>query len=116
MVLVVEDDDLVRMAAVDMIETLGFTALQAMDATEALSVLNGAERVDVLFTDIGLPGMRGPELAAKALETASRPESDLRQRLWRNGRGASDRRAAVHLGKPLSTQPAGRRCWASAEG
>ena len=67
-VLVVEDDALVRMAAVDMVETLGFTALQAGDAAEALAIVRGEARLDVLFTDIGLPGMRGPELAAKAVE------------------------------------------------
>jgi PAS domain S-box-containing protein len=67
-VLVVEDDALVRLAAVDMVQTLGFTALPAADADEALAILRGKGRVDVLFTDIGLPGMRGPELAAKAVE------------------------------------------------
>ena len=98
-VLVVEDDALVRMAAVDMIETLGFTALQAMDATEALSVLNGGERVDILFTDIGLPGMRGPELAAKALEL--RPDLKV---IFASGYGETEEAqaiaGAVHLGKP----------------
>ena len=58
-VLVVEDDPLVRMAAVDMVATLGFTPVQAADATEALNILSGKGRVDILFTDIGLPGMRG---------------------------------------------------------
>jgi len=66
-VLVVEDDALVRLAAVDMIGALGFTVLQAADAAAALAVLRGAAKVDVLFTDIGLPGMRGPELAQGAL-------------------------------------------------
>ncbi len=64
-VLVVEDDALVRMAAVDMIESLGFAAAQAGDAEEALAILQANERIDVLFTDIGLPGMRGPELAPR---------------------------------------------------
>ena len=68
MVLVVEDDPLVRMAAVDMIETLGFVALQAGEASAALAILRGDSRIDVLFTDVGLPGMRGPELAEKARE------------------------------------------------
>jgi PAS domain S-box-containing protein len=98
-VLVVEDDDLVRMAAADMVEALGFTALQAADAEEALEILGGGGRVDVLFTDIGLPGMRGPELAAKAV--------GLRPRLkvvFASGYGETaetqDIPAASHLGKP----------------
>jgi PAS domain S-box-containing protein len=65
-VLVVEDDPLVRLSAVDMIEALGFHVLQAPDAEVALETLGGTQRVDVLFTDIGLPGMRGPELAVAA--------------------------------------------------
>jgi PAS domain S-box-containing protein len=66
-VLVVEDDPLVRMAAVDMIGGLGFNTLQAADADAALARLRDEAKVDVLFTDIGLPGMRGPELAEAAL-------------------------------------------------
>ena len=71
-VLVVEDDALVRLAAVDMVGALGFTALQAGDAPAALALLQGEARIDILFTDVGLPGMRGPELAREAL--ALRPD------------------------------------------
>jgi PAS domain S-box-containing protein len=66
-VLVVEDDGLVRLAAVEMIQALGFDAIQAADADTALRQLKGESRVDILFTDIGLPGMRGPDLAQAAL-------------------------------------------------
>ena len=66
-VLVVEDDALVRLAATDMIGALGFDVLQAADADAALKVLRDGGRIDVLFTDVGLPGMRGPELAEAAL-------------------------------------------------
>ena len=65
-VLVVEDDPLVRMAAVDMVEALGFTSLQAGDAPSAMEILGRRQPVDVLFTDVGLPGVRGTELALKA--------------------------------------------------
>jgi CheY-like chemotaxis protein len=98
-VLVVEDDALVRMAAVDMVETLGFTALQAADAGEALGILSGKGRVDILFTDIGLPGMRGPELAAKAIEL--RPALKV---IFATGYSETDEARAIegaaHLGKP----------------
>jgi PAS domain S-box-containing protein len=98
-VLVVEDDPLVRLSAVDMIDALGFTTLQAADATAALRFLNGGERVDILFTDIGLPGMRGPELAARAVQ--------IRQGLkviFASGYGDTEETAAIedalHLAKP----------------
>ena len=87
------------MAAVDMIEALGFTPLQAADAEAALTILQGAGRIDVLFTDIGLPGMRGPELAQAARAAAARAEGGLRQRLRRRERGSA-LEGAVQLGKP----------------
>ena len=65
-VLIVEDEALVRTAAVDLIADLGFAVLEAADAAEALAILETGGRVDVLFTDIGLPGMRGDELAKQA--------------------------------------------------
>jgi CheY-like chemotaxis protein len=65
-VLIVEDDPLVRMAAVDMTEEVGFTALEAGDAPEALGIIESGTRIDILFCDIGLPTMRGTELAKRA--------------------------------------------------
>jgi CheY-like chemotaxis protein len=98
-VLVVEDDPLVRMAAVDMIETLGFVALHAAEAGAALAILRGDSRVDVLFTDIGLPGMRGPELAERARDM--RPEIKV---VFASGYGETEEVAAftgaVQLAKP----------------
>ncbi|HEY2659321.1 MAG TPA: CHASE3 domain-containing protein [Caulobacteraceae bacterium] len=98
-VLVVEDDFLVRMAAVDMIEALGFTPLQAGDAPSALAILEGAEDIDILFTDVGLPGVRGTELAIQA--KAMRP--DLRV-IFASGYGdlgeTDGLPTATHLRKP----------------
>ncbi|HXQ11918.1 MAG TPA: response regulator [Caulobacteraceae bacterium] len=98
-VLVVEDDALVRMAAVDMIESLGFGAAQAGDAEEALAILNASEQIDILFTDIGLPGVRGPELAAKA--RALRPGLKV---VFASGYGETEEAQGVagarHLDKP----------------
>ena len=100
-VLVVEDDPLVRMSAIDMVETLGFTPLEAGDGPGALKILRSEARIDVLFTDIGLPGMRGHELAQKAREI--RPELKV---VFASGYGeTADDEAevidgAIHLGKP----------------
>lgn len=63
-VLVVEDDPLLRMMAVDMVEDAGFDAIEAGGADEALEILETRPDVDVLFTDIDMPGsMDGVELA-----------------------------------------------------
>jgi signal transduction histidine kinase/CheY-like chemotaxis protein len=67
-VLLVEDNDTVREYAKDVLEELGYRVLEARDASEALRLFDGATRVDVLFTDVVLPGgMNGRELADKIL-------------------------------------------------
>jgi PAS domain S-box-containing protein len=96
-VLVVEDEPLVRLAAVDMINAQGYRAVPAADAEAALAVLRGPERIDVLFTDVGLPGMRGPDLAKAAVEL--RPGLKV---VFASGYGdtESDVPDAAQLGKP----------------
>ncbi|SDY35271.1 response regulator [Pseudomonas sp. NFIX28] len=72
-ILVVEDDAIVRMLIVDVLEELEFTVVEAAGSDEALARLqDGALRIDLLMTDVGLPGMDGKELAAQA--RALRPD------------------------------------------
>jgi CheY-like chemotaxis protein len=62
-VLVVEDDDLLRMCAVDMIEDAGFVVTEAPNADEALRLLESREDICIVFTDIDMPGsMNGLKL------------------------------------------------------
>lgn len=64
-VLVVEDEALLRLSAVDMIETAGFEVLEAANATEAIAILEARHDVCIVFTDIDMPrGMDGMKLAA----------------------------------------------------
>ena len=63
-VLVVEDEMVVRMRAVDIVEDAGFTPIEAVNADEALSILGTRSDISVLFTDIQMPGsMDGLTLA-----------------------------------------------------
>ena len=63
-VLIVEDEALVRMTAVDMIEEAGFEILEAANADEAILLLEARREITVLFTDIEMPGsMDGLRLA-----------------------------------------------------
>ena len=67
-VLVVEDDADVRQTAVATLRELGYAPLVAANSAEALAILSGDGPVDVLFTDVILPGeLRGRELALRAL-------------------------------------------------
>jgi two-component sensor histidine kinase/CheY-like chemotaxis protein len=63
-VLVVEDEMVLRMRAVDIVEDAGFTAVEAVNAAEALSILESRSDISLLFSDIQMPGtMDGLKLA-----------------------------------------------------
>ena len=64
-VLIVEDEFLLRMSAVAMIEDAGFEVLEAGDADEAITMLESRSDIRLVFTDIQMPGsMDGLKLAA----------------------------------------------------
>lgn len=68
-VLVVEDDEQVRLTVVDLLTDLGYRVLRAADASAALTVIDSGIPIDLLFTDVVMPGpLRSPELAKKARE------------------------------------------------
>jgi CheY-like chemotaxis protein len=55
-VLVVEDEALIRMDASDALEDAGFSTLEAANADEALDILRDRPDIDVVFTDVNMPG------------------------------------------------------------
>jgi CheY-like chemotaxis protein len=64
-VLIVEDELLVRMDAVDMLRDAGFDVIEASNADEAIMILESGAAISVVFTDIQMPGsMDGLKLAA----------------------------------------------------
>jgi CheY-like chemotaxis protein len=66
-VLVVEDDDAVRELAVATLADLGYAVLKARDANAALTIVESGVPIDLLFTDVVMPGpLKSPELARKA--------------------------------------------------
>lgn len=69
LVLLVEDDPVIRWASADMLCDAGFQVIEACDADEALAILRARSDVRVLFTDIDMPGsIDGLELAHAARE------------------------------------------------
>ncbi len=71
-VLVVEDEYAVRMIVLEVLAELGYTALEASDADGALPIIESEQRLDLLISDVGLPGMNGRQLAEVA--RGRRPE------------------------------------------
>src|SRR6202140_4334605 len=68
-VLVVEDEPVVRGVILEMLAEQGYRTLEAIDGPSGLRILRTKARVDLLVTDVGLPGMNGRQLADLARET-----------------------------------------------
>jgi signal transduction histidine kinase/DNA-binding response OmpR family regulator len=103
-VLFVEDDELIRVATIDMLTNLGHAVFEAGDAAAALAILEN-NAVDILMTDLGLPGMSGGRLAAEAC----RLKPDLKVIFATGGDGAAAtdgelaRDRAIMLHKPYDS-------------
>ena len=66
--LVVEDDPAVRLLVLDVLTMLGYRTLEAAEANTAMKILQSEEPIDLLLSDVGLPGMNGRQLADIARE------------------------------------------------
>jgi len=68
-ILIAEDDEAVRETVVALLSDLGYRVLKSKDAQSALTVIESGMAIDLLFTDVVMPGpMKSPELARKARE------------------------------------------------
>lgn len=66
-ILLVDDEPLIRMVAAEQLEELGYSVIEAGDGSEALKILRSGEPIDLLVTDVGLPGgLNGRQLAEAA--------------------------------------------------
>jgi CheY-like chemotaxis protein len=70
---VIDDEPVVRMLIVEVLEQAGYTALEAEDGVAGLKIIESDARIDLLITDVGLPGgMNGRQVADAA--RVSRPD------------------------------------------
>jgi PAS domain S-box-containing protein len=101
-VLVVEDDPAVSMLVVSLLDELGLKSVVAVDGNAGLSILQSAIRVDLLISDVGLPGLDGRQLAEHARQV--RPFLKV---LFLTGyaEGAALRAADLQPGMRLMTKP-----------
>jgi PAS domain S-box-containing protein len=68
-VLVIEDEPVVRAVVLEMLAEQGYRTLEAVDGPSGLKILRSHARIDLLVTDVGLPGMNGRQVADQARET-----------------------------------------------
>jgi PAS domain S-box-containing protein len=68
-VLVIEDEPVVRAVVLEMLAEQGYRTLESVDGPSGLEILRSNVRIDLLVTDVGLPGMNGRQVADQALET-----------------------------------------------
>ncbi len=101
-VLVVEDDSAVRMVIVNVLEELGYAACEAENAQEALLLLQSDRQIDLLISDVGLPGLNGRQMA----EIARQDRPDLKV-LFVTGyaQGAAVRSGFLDHGMDMLTKP-----------
>ncbi len=96
-VLVVEDDAAVRLLVVEVLRDLGYHPLEATRAAEAIPILESSVKIDLLISDVGLPGMNGRQLAEVA--RASRGALKI---LFITGYAASARNRGDFLGEGMA--------------
>jgi CheY-like chemotaxis protein len=72
-VLVVEDDEILRMCAANVIADAGFTPIEAANADEAIAILESRSDIALLFTDIQMPGSMDGLGLAEPSKTDGRP-------------------------------------------
>jgi CheY-like chemotaxis protein len=111
-VLVIDDEPVVRMLVVDVLEELGYAALEAGDGPEGLKVLQSRARVDLLITDVGLPGgAERPAGGRRRPRPAPRAQGAVHHRLCRErGRRPGPPRACMHVvTKPFAVEELARR-------
>jgi PAS domain S-box-containing protein len=65
-VLVVEDESAVRALVCEVLSELGYSTMEAVDGPSGLKILDSDHRIDLLVTDVGLPGLNGRQLADAA--------------------------------------------------
>jgi PAS domain S-box-containing protein len=111
-ILVVEDDDTLRMYAVEVLNDLGYSVLSAANAAVALEIIGRGHEVDLLFTDVVMPGgMNGRQLADEAKRRRPGLKVLFTTGYTRNAivhQGRLDRGVEM-IGKPFTFQELGAR-------
>jgi CheY-like chemotaxis protein len=96
-VLVIEDEPVVRGLVVEVLADLGYRAIEAIDGPQGLEIVQSPQRIDLLITDVGLPGLNGRQVADAA--RALRPDLKV---LFMTGYAENTALAAGSLGARMT--------------
>ncbi|MHB8284142.1 MAG: hybrid sensor histidine kinase/response regulator [Caulobacteraceae bacterium] len=101
-VLIVEDDPAVRLLVMQVLDELGYQAIETSDGQEAIPILESTRHLDLLISDVGLPGVNGRQLAE--LARRHRPKLPI---LFMTGyaRQATDQAAFLDEGMEIISKP-----------
>jgi CheY-like chemotaxis protein len=102
-VLVVDDEATVRMLVTETLEDLGYAAIEAADGPAGLAILQSDARIDLLVTDVGLPGLNGRQLADAA--RIKRPHLKILFMTGYAHNAAIGNGAALDTGMEIMTKP-----------
>jgi PAS domain S-box-containing protein len=102
-VLVVDDEATVRMLVTETLEDLGYAAIEAVDGPAGLAILQSDARIDLLVTDVGLPGLNGRQLADAA--RIKRPHLKILFMTGYAHNAAIGNGAALDAGMEIMTKP-----------
>jgi PAS domain S-box-containing protein len=102
-VLVVDDEATVRMLVTETLEDLGYAAIEADDGPSGLAILQSDARIDLLVTDVGLPGLNGRQLADAA--RLKRPNLKILFMTGYAHNAAIGNGAALEAGMEIMTKP-----------
>jgi len=108
-ILLVEDDPLVRNVAEAQLQALGYVVLVADGGERALAILAGGQAVDLLFTDLSMPGMSGQELVRRARQMRADLKVLFTSGYAGNYPDVSEQPAMAVLGKPYRRGDLARR-------
>ena len=67
-VLIIEDDETVRQLVIEVLNELGYAAIEARNGDEAIAILKSSQSLDLMVSDVGLPGLNGRQIATIARE------------------------------------------------
>jgi CheY-like chemotaxis protein len=109
-ILIVEDEFLLRLDSAEVIEKAGFEVVQAANADDAIAILTARSNIHVVFTDIQMPGSMDGLKLAQFVRTAGRRSRSSRPRVLCGSMTTICRRAAYSSRSPIVTSSWSQRC------